>query len=434
MRHVITGVADGSVAQRHGLLVGDVLLQINGEAIQDEIDYQALSAQPDSTLTFERNGRQKMISLIKEDWEPLGLQFGDSMVLKPRTCRNDCIFCFVNQMAPNMRPSLYVKDDDWRFSLMMGNYITLTNIDETEFQRILKRHASPLYISVHTTDPELRKSMMHNRFAGDIMQRLQRLKDGGIRFHCQIVCCPGVNDGDILMQTLNDLASLIPAAQSVAIVPVGLTKFRDNLPKITPFSAASAKAFLRQIQPFQEQCLRRYGTSFAFPSDEFYCLSGEPLPPDEWYEDYPQIENGVGMLRRFEEQMKEAAEDDTEEPSGEAKTFVIPTGVSAAAHMERLSKQFAPPNTTVYVVTIYNHYFGETITVTGLLTGGDLLQQLPVPLLQQADKLLLSANTLRHERDLFLDDMPLDTFQQQISLPVRLCDDGYDFYNALHNR
>ena len=434
MRHVITGVLEGSVAHKHGLQVGDALLQLNGEPVQDEIDYQALSAQPDIELTFERSGTTKTIKLFKEDWEPLGLQFGDSMVLKPRTCHNNCMFCFISQMPPNMRPTLYVKDDDWRFSLMMGNYITLTNIDEAEFQRIIKRHASPLYISVHTTNPELRKSMMNNRFAGDILNRLRRLKAAGIRFHCQIVCCPGVNDGDVLMQTLNDLLSLMPASQSVAIVPVGLTKFRDHLPKVTPFHAVYAKALLRQLQPFQAHCLKAYGTSFAFPSDEFYCLSGEPIPPDAWYEDYPQIENGVGMLRRFEEQMKEAAEDDTEDAPGEPKTYIIPSGVSAAPHMERLAKQFAPPNTTVHVITILNRFFGETITVTGLLTGGDLVEQLPAELLKQADKLLLSANTLRHERDLFLDDMSLDTFQQTLSLPVRICDDGYDFYNALHDR
>ncbi len=434
MRHVITGILEGSAAQRHGLLAGDTLLQINGEDVQDEIDYQALGAQPEVVLTIERNGTEKTVVMNKADWEPFGLQFGDSMVLKPRTCRNHCVFCFIDQMPPGLRPTLYVKDDDWRFSLMMGNYITLTNIDDTEFDRILKRRASPLYISVHATDPELRKRMMNNRFAGDILQRLTRLKDAGLRFHCQIVCCPGINDGEVLMKTLEDLLSLAPAAQSVAIVPVGLTKFRKDLAALTPFDAVSAKALLTQLLPFQARCRDTLGTTFAFASDEFYCLSAEALPPAEWYEDYPQIENGVGMLRLFEEQMQEASEDDSSSASDEKITFVIATGVSAAPHIRRLSKRYAPENTTVHVVTIRNHFFGETVTVSGLLTGGDVLDQLSPALLQQADKLLISGSMLRHERDLFLDDMTLAEFERRLPLPVRITDDGYDFYNALHNR
>jgi len=433
MRHVITEVQEGSVAKRHGLRAGDILLQINGETIQDEIDYQALSAQPKVALTVERDGETKTVLLDKEDWEPIGLRFGDSMTLKPRPCHNNCMFCFVDQLPPKMRSTLYIKDDDWRFSLMMGNYITLTNVDETEFQRILTRHASPLYISVHSTNPQLRQRLMNNRFAGDIMQRLTRLKNGGIRFHTQIVCCPGINDGEELMQTLEDLASLAPAACSVAIVPVGLTKFRDHLPKLTLFNAASAKDLLEQIKPFQERCRKTMGTSFAFPSDEFYCLSGEPIPPAAWYEDYPQIENGVGMLRQFEEQMREAEEDDDSSPVS-PKTYVIGTGVSAASHIKRMCSLFEPQAVTTHVVTIQNHFFGETITVSGLLTGEDILSQLPTELLQGADALFLSANMLRHERDMFLCNMTVEEFQNRVPVPVHFFEDGYEFYNALHDR
>lgn len=433
MRHEITGIEEGSVAQRHGLRVGDVLLQMNGEPVLDEIDYQSLGAQPQVTLTIERHGKPKTIRLRKEDWEPIGLHFGDSMVLKPRPCHNHCIFCFVDQNPPGLRSTLYVKDDDWRYSLMMGNYITLTNVDEAEFQRILKRHVSPLYISVHTTDPALRGQMMNNRFAGDIMQRLQRLKDGGIRFHTQIVCCPGINDGETLLQTLADLRSLAPAALSVAIVPVGLTKYREGLSKLTLFNAASAKTLLTQIAPFQAECRAALGTTFAFPSDEFYCLSGEPIPPEEWYEDYPQIENGVGMLRQFEEQMREAQEDD-DGHSIPPKTFIIGTGVSAAKHMERFCARFAPQNVTTHVVTIHNRFFGDSITVSGLLTGEDILDQLPAALLQNADALFLSANMLRHEQDRFLSDMTVDDFQSRLPVPVRFFADGAEFYNALHNQ
>ena len=432
MRHVITGVQEGSVAEWHGLQVGDILLQMNGENIQDEIDYQAISAQPSVTLTIERNGKAFTVPLQKEDWEPIGLRFGDSMTLKPKACRNNCMFCFVDQLPPQMRPSLYVKDDDWRFSLMMGNYITLTNVDEPEFQRIINRHASPLYISVHATDPDVRRRMMHNRFAGDVMERLTRLKDAGIQFHCQIVCCPGINDGEVLNQTLNDLLSLSPAARSVAIVPVGLTKFREHLPKLTLFNAQTANDLLEQIKPFQERCLQNIGTRFAFASDEFYCLSGLEVPPSDWYEGYPQIENGVGLLRQFTEQMEEAAQDDEGSPV-EPRTYLIATGVSATEHIKRMCQLYAPQYITVHVVTIYNHFFGESITVSGLLTGDDIITQLPDTLLAEADALFLSANMLRHERDMFLCNMTVTDFQKRIPVPVHFYEDGYEFYKALHN-
>jgi putative radical SAM enzyme (TIGR03279 family) len=434
MRHVITGILEGSAAQKRGLFVGDVLLEINSEEVLDEIDYQALGAQAQVYLTIERNGTVLTVALEKEDWEPIGLRFGDSMILKPRTCRNQCVFCFIDQMPPKLRSTLYVKDDDWRFSLMMGNYITLTNVSDAEFERILKRKASPLYVSVHTTDPVLRRGMMNNRFAGDILERLRRLKDAGIRFHSQIVCCPGINDGDALLKTLNDLCGLWPAAQSIAVVPVGLTKFRETLPKLMPFTARSAEALLKQIAPFQKRCREQLGTTFAFASDEFYCLSGEPLPPAEWYEEYPQIENGVGLLRRFEEQMHEAAQDDGGQAPADPKSLIVATGVSAAPYIRRFCDIYAPNNVTVRVETIVNRFFGETVTVAGLLTGGDVLAQLSPAQFKDADKLLISASMLRHDRDLFLDGMTFEEFENSLPLPVRIVDDGYDFYNALRNR
>ena len=256
MEHEITGVEAGSVAQASGLRAGDTLLLIDGEPVIDQIDYQAHSAQAAFTLTLRRaDGRQEAVRIHKQDWQPLGLSFGQSMTLTPRTCRNQCVFCFIDQMRPGSRESLYVKDDDWRFSLMMGNFVTLTNVDEAEFARIIARRASPLYVSVHTTDPALRCRMMNNRFAGDIMGRLTRLKDAGIRFHCQIVCCPGLNDGDALMRTLNDLRTLAPATLSVAVVPVGLTKFRQGLYPLTLFDQAGARALLQTLKPFQTECL-----------------------------------------------------------------------------------------------------------------------------------------------------------------------------------
>jgi len=437
MKHRITGVESSSVAEKHGIRAGDALLTMNGEEVQDEIDYQALLTKQDLVLELERaEGRKETLLIRKEDWEPLGLHFGESMTLKPRRCHNKCKFCFIDQMPPGMREPLYIKDDDWRFSLMMGNFVTLTNVDEAEFQRILRRHASPLYVSVHTTNPELRCRMMNNRFAGDILARLKRLADAGIQFHCQIVCCPGYNDGEELLRTLYDLRGLAPAAKTVAIVPVGLTRFRKELETLTLFNTDSARAFLRSLAPFQAECREKLGSTFVFPSDEFYCLSGDPVPPADWYEGFPQIENGVGMLAKMEQELLEAEEDERENgtPLPRPRTYVMVTGVSAAAHMKRFTERFAPAGTQVRVVTILNRFFGETITVSGLLTGGDTLDQLTPELLNGAEELLMSCNMLRHERDLFLDDMPFEEFKRRLPIPVRLVGDGYDLYQALRGR
>ena len=333
MRHVIESVERGSVAYRHGLRAGDVLVSLDGEPVVDEIDYQALIAGSRVRAVVERGGEERTVDIRKQEGEPLGLHFGEEMALSPRTCRNDCVFCFIRQMPPGLRKTLYVRDDDWRFSLMMGNFVTLTNVDDAEFDRIIRRHASPLYVSVHATDPALRCRMMNNRFAGDILQRLTRLKDAGIRFHCQIVVCPGWNDGEQLLKTLSDLRALAPAAQTAAMVPVGLTRFREGLEPLRPFTKAEAEALLDAIAPFQEQCRRELGTTFAFPSDEFFCIAGRPIPPESWYEDFPQIENGVGLLRRFECELEEAERFDLPGETPPAKRYLIPTGVSAAPHL-----------------------------------------------------------------------------------------------------
>ena len=435
MRHQITAIEPRSVAQRAGLKAGDFLLSLNGEPVIDEIDYQALIAGRNVQAVIERDGTEMTIAIRKHEGEPLGLHFAETMALSPRTCHNNCIFCFIAQMPPARRETLYVKDDDWRYSLMMGNFVTLTNVNDEEFDRIIRRKASPLYISVHTTNPELRCKMMNNRFAGDIMQKLQRLKDAGIRFHCQIVACPGWNDGEELMRTLRDLRSLHPAAQTVAMVPVGLTKFRDGLTPLRPFTPEEARNLLNMIAPFQQECRETIGTTFAFPSDEFYCQAGYPVPEEDWYEDFPQIENGVGLMRRFESELEDAERivlfDDEPQPVP-ARTYVIPCGKSIAPYMQRWSDRYAPDGVKVRVIPVVNHFFGETVTVTGLLTGGDILAALTPEAVSGADEILLSAVTLRHERDLFLDDMTIDEFCARAPLPVHLTDnDGQSFYFAL---
>lgn len=438
MRHEITGVDKRSVAQKHGLRAGDFLLSLNGEPVIDEIDYQALIAGDRVEMEIERDGKVQLIHIRKEEGEALGLHFGQTMALSPRTCHNNCVFCFIAQMPPKLRQTLYVKDDDWRYSLMMGNFVTLTNVNESEFDRIIRRKASPLYVSVHTTNPQLRCRMMNNRFAGDIMEKLTRLKEAGIRFHCQIVTCPGWNDGEELMRTLRDLRSLAPAAQTVAMVPVGLTKFRDGLENLRCFTSEEAARLLDLIAPFQQECRETLGTTFAFPSDEFYCLAGREIPSEDWYENYPQIENGVGLLRKMESEIEEIAafekKFDMDEPV-EDKVYVIPTGKSVTPHLKRWAETYAPANVKVRVITVPNRFFGETVTVTGLLTGGDILSALTPEAVEGADEILLASSTLRHERDLFLDDMSFDDFISRAPLPVHLVDcDGQSFYDALRGR
>lgn len=428
MPSAITHVQKGSIAARIGLRDGDILQMIANEPVIDQIDYQALTAREKFDIEITRDGRPLTFHVRKEDWEPLGITLDQSIVSKPRPCKNHCIFCFIDQMPPGMRDTLYVKDDDWRLSLMMGNFITMTNINEAEFDRIIRRKVSPLYVSVHATDPDVRVKMLRNPHAGDIMDKLQRLKENGIRFHCQLVLCPGWNDGDVLLRSIRDLRSLAPAACSIALVPVGLTKHRQGLDVIKPYTKETAAELIRMIQPMQEEFLKELGTRFVFPADEFYCLSGLPLPQDEEYEDYPQIENGVGMLRMFETDLRFAVEDYPVETTPQ-RHLVIACGTSIAAQMQIWCDQFAPKGTTVTVKPIINHFFGDSVTVTGLITGGDLINQLKDV---QCDEILICRSMIRSEGDLFLDDMRLEDVRQALPAPLRIVENtGEGFWRAI---
>ena len=412
----ITHVAPGSIADRLGLRAGDLLVAIAGEAVIDQIDYQALTAGEAFDVALSRGGEPLLVHVRKGDWEPLGITLDQDVMARPRPCQNHCVFCFIDQMPPGMRQTLYVKDDDWRLSLMMGNYITMTNMTDAEFDRVLRRRVSPLYISVHATDPEIRVRMLKNPRAAQLMPRLEKLRDAGIRFHCQIVLCPGWNDGDTLLRTLRELADLWPAARSAALVPVGLTRFRDGLERIEGYTGEMARALLDMVEPLREAFLARYGTRFAFPSDEFYCLAGYPLPLDEAYEDYPQIENGVGMLRMLETDLRMAKED---EPVSQTppRSLVIACGTSLAPIMQGWCDELVPAGTRVRALPIVNHYFGESITVSGLLTGGDLVAQTRDV---EADAVLITRNMLRAEGDLFLDDLTLAEARAALRSPLRV--------------
>ena len=429
MAHLIESVQPHGVAWRRGIRPGDSIIAINGEPILDEIDYQALTnnkARLDLSI-LRADGREESIRIIKAREIPLGLQIADTMVCSPRACKNKCIFCFIDQMPPGMRKTLYVKDDDWRLSLMMGNYITLTNVDDQEFERILKRKASPLYISVHATDMDVRVSMMKNPNACHLMERLERLRDAGLHFHCQIVLCPGWNDGEVLKQTLADLAAFYPAAQSAALVPVGLTKYRDGLADVKPFNRESAGEVMKIARAFQEKMLAEKGTRFVFPSDEMMLIAGEELPGEAYYEGFPQIENGVGLLQKFEDALKTEAEENPLPPI--PRRVLIPCGVSVAPVMRQWMEKYAPEGVQVTVQPIRNFFFGETVTVTGLLTGGDLKNQLQDT---DADEILLCQNTLRAEGDLFLDDMPLTQLEKALKPKLTIVpNDGAALYQAL---
>ena len=427
----ILSVSSGSHAERAGIQAGDDIVSINQEPILDEIDYQALSAEKRLTVVT-RNGKEEQRFIItKGEWEPLGLSLDETEAMKPRHCCNRCLFCFVDQLPQGMRSSLYIKDDDWRLSLMMGNYVTLTNVSDKEFDRLLARRASPLYISVHATDPEVRSRMLRNPNAGKLMNQLRALKENGLDFHSQIVLCPGINDGAVLKRTVDDMISLWPSARSVAVVPVGLTKHREGLAKLKRFDRESAGDLLDAVHEWQQRCLRELGTRFIFPSDEFYCLSGRELPSNEDYEDYPQIENGVGLLRQLEQGCRISYEELPADCRREIspRRILVPTGVSAHDFIEKLYQRYAPKNTAVEVVAVPNRFFGETITVTGLIVGQDLISSLKG---RDCDEIWLADTMLRDRVDCFLDDITLDEVRTALNRKIRIVpNDGESLIRAL---
>ena len=424
----IASIQAGGLAARAGLCAGDVLEHINGQPVLDQVDYQYLCDGAALRIAFRRDGQAMECALQKRPGASLGLELDSDLMSNPRHCANRCLFCFVDQLPRGMRPSLYVKDDDWRLSLMAGNYITLTNLPERELQRIVGRKASPLYLSVHATDAALRTRMLGNPRAGDILSPMRRFAEAGIAFHCQVVLCPGVNDGDALERTLADLYALRPAARSVALVPVGLTRHRQGLAALEPYTAERAKRVLAQAERWQAQALQEGGSRFVFPADELYQIAGTALPPYESYEDFCQIENGVGLLARFERELQDAARLD---PAGETRPrrVAVATGASAAGWLRGLIAGQPLKGVEVTVHPIVNHFFGDTVTVAGLVTGADLLAQLAG---LRADELLIPASMLRAGEPVFLDGIPLSQVENELGIPVRAVPpDGAELLFAL---
>lgn len=434
----IDGVARKSRAQRAGILPGDVLVSINGHPVADVLDYRFYETERELALSLRRGETAYTVELAKPQYASLGLEFASYLMDEQRACRNKCVFCFIDQLPKGMRETLYFKDDDDRLSFLFGNYITLTNIDDREVERILQMHISPINVSVHTMAPDLRCKMMNNRFAGEALRHLYRLAEGGIRLNCQIVLCPGLNDGPALEYTLEKLCGFGESLQSVACVPVGLTRYREGLYPLSPFDRASAQAALEIIERYGEQCRASRGSRTVYASDELYILAGRELPPVEFYEDFPQIENGVGMLRDLEEGFRWALEDLEEtEPSALAvcRHVTIPTGECGFAFLNNMLDVLREKchNIKIDMVPVHNDFFGGTVNVTGLLTGQDICNQLAGR--ELGDVVLLAGNMLRAGEDVFLDDMTLPELSERLDCPaVRVGGSGEDLLAAILGR
>lgn len=417
MSHIITEVDRSSPAARAGIRPGDRLARINGVSVIDFIDYQALTAQRRLTVQVLRDGAPVDFAIRKDEYAPLGLNFASPMMSGTRLCCNKCLFCFVDQLPGCARETMRVKDDDWRMSLMMGNYVTLTNVSDRELQRIIDRHCSPLYISVHCTDPDLRTHVLGTPRARRLMPQLKALSDGGIEFHCQCVLCPGINDGPALDQTIRELSAL-PGARSLALVPVGLTGHREGLTELRVYQPGEARAVLELSERWRNRLLEERGTRFVFPSDEFYLQAGWPIPPDEAYEDYEQIDDGVGLLRLLDTEFRDAWEQLPEamrRATPEGVKLAIACGRSAGDFIRHMLQDYPVAGANISVYALENTYFGPTVTVSGLITGGDLTRQMAGV---DCEAIMVTTCMLRDDQ-VFLDDMTLDEAVRRLGRPVR---------------
>lgn len=428
MNHIIQEVEPGSIASQLGIRPGDELLSINDRTVVDWIDYQAFCCQENMLLLTRRGDEEIAYRFEKDEYEPLGLKFSTQLMSGVRNCCNKCLFCFVDQLPQNTRESMHVKDDDWRLSLMMGNYVTLTNVSDRELQRIIERHASPLYISVHATDPELRSLLLGTPRAARLMDQLNALKKGGIQFHAQAVICPGYNDGQALERTVKELSDLYPACQSLALVPVGLTGHRENLTPLRTFQKADADRVLDALEGWQRDFRARFGESFVHAADELYVLSGREPPPDGFYDGYLQIDNGVGLMRLLETEFSEAYEAADIQRARPGR-LAIATGVSAEAFLRRLVKRYPLPGVEAQVYPVVNRFFGDSVTVTGLVTGGDLVDAMKAV---SADRILITHTMLRRGEDVFLDGMSLEEAKAALGGRLEVVGErGEDLLNAL---
>lgn len=438
----IHSISPHSPAEKARILPGEHLISINDHPILDVLDYKFYSYDANLQITLEAVLRDKStrrtLSLRKGEGTALGLNFETYLMDSPRSCANDCVFCFVDQMPPNMRETLYFKDDDARLSFLTGNYITLTNLSPREIQRIIDLRISPINISVHATNPELRVSLLGHPKAGNCLEVMKRFAQGNITMNCQIVACPGLNDGDELQRSLQELSQLYPQVRSVSVVPVGLTKYRDKLYPLLPYEKQSAQAVIDLVESMAETLKADRDTSFAWCSDEFYLIAQTPLPPDQYYEEYTQWENGVGMLSLFRTEFLLGLQLLRQEDHALARHFTIATGTAAAPLLTELvdqvqaKQQEAGYPISAWVIPIYNDFFGHTVTVAGLITGRDLLAQLQGKELYGT--LLISQSMLRHGEAVFLDDVTLTQVEEALEVKILVVpQDGNALVDAIYD-
>ena len=431
--HVISRVLPGSIGEELELEPGDVLVSINGQPVEDVFDYRYLmNDEVVELLIRKKNGEEWELEVENDYEDDLGVEFENSLMDDYRSCSNHCIFCFIDQMPPNMRETLYFKDDDSRLSFLQGNYVTLTNMSEYDLDRIIKFHLSPINVSFQTMNPELRCKMLHNRFAGDALKKVDKLYQGGVIMNGQIVLCKGVNDRDELEYSLEKLSEYAPVLQSVSVVPVGLSKYRDGLYPLEPFDREDAEYLIEQVERWQKIMMERHGIHFIHASDEWYILAGKKLPEETRYDGYLQLENGVGMMRLLETEVKErlaGLEGDNRE-----FTASVATGKLAAPFIQQYMKliQEKFPNIKVNVYTIRNDFFGERITVSGLITGADLREQLKDR--ELGEKILIPCNMLRSGEDVFLDDLTVDDIREALGTELVVVDEpGADLVDCVIN-
>lgn len=405
-------VVPGCIGERMGIRPGDRIVSINGSDIRDAIDFQFYSADKRlNILVANPDGVRRTVRVARADDDAMGLEFPPMSV---RRCGNKCIFCFVDQMPEGCRKSLYVKDDDYRASFLFGNYITLGNLREEDWERIFSQRLSPLYLSVHATDPELRRFVLNNPSAPDIRAAIRRLADGGVRMHTQIVLCPGVNDGERLLRTIDDLAAFFPAVQSIAAVPVGLTAHRKGLFPIRKYRPSEAAGVIEMMEMRGKRFRKSLGTRLAYASDEFYIIARRLIPRPAFYEDFPQIENGVGLVAEF---LRDAGS--LRLPAAMPRmTLTIVTGVSFSGILRSALEKFRKvKGLTIRVLVAENRFFGETVTVSGLLSGADVLRAIRGRRL--GDLLLLPASCMKDEESIFLDNRSLAEVERAAGVPVR---------------
>jgi len=434
---VITEVEKGSLAEKAGIRSGDTLVSIDTHPIRDILDYRFFLTEAKILLEIRRGEESFFKEIKKGRYDDIGLEFETFLMDRKRRCANKCIFCFIDQNPCGMRETVYFKDDDTRLSFLMGNYVTLTNVRDEELQRIVQMRLSPVNVSVHTTNPELRVKMLGNPKAARIMEQLKILADGGIDINCQIVACRGINDGAELERTILDLESLHPAVQSIAVVPAGLTCHRDGLTPLSPYDKKSSADILKIVESYGKAYLEKYDLRLVYAADEFYLAAEKDLPGEAEYDGYPQLDNGVGLLRCAREELLDEIRFRKEEGLWDQlpqtpRTVTMLTGVAAFAFLQEIADEImkALPFLTLRVKAVKNRFFGETVTVAGLLCGRDLIEAVKE---EKPEILFIPAVSLRHERDLFLDDYSLDRLQTEAGCPVYPIENGLPLLDAIED-